>query len=209
MVKNRFGACFEVNLAGIGQKRVDGRAFISELKKRREKSKSAPPYKKISTSTNKYINHKPVRKHGAGFYALLPKNISLRKIKLEHLQRVSTLEPLYAQALKAGWFEHSEANVRNFISAAVRATRVSGDAVRIFVAITKRGLWHHVTQAQEDRAMEVLKRHRQKHPESFGLNFSSANSNDECNNPEQSARVGALMAEVLEGLGRIEKSEAN
>lgn len=36
------------------------------------------------------------------------------------------------------------------------------NAVRIFDGIVRRGLWHHITQEQEDWAVQVLKRYREK-----------------------------------------------
>jgi hypothetical protein len=88
---------------------------------------------------------------------------SLRNIRLADLQRVSRLKALYAQATAASWLTHSEANLRNFVAAAARATRVDGDAVRVFVGIVRRGLWHHLTIADEERAIAALKRERERH----------------------------------------------
>jgi hypothetical protein len=86
---------------------------------------------------------------------------TLRNIRLADLQRLSRLKVLYAQATAAKWHAHSEANLRNFVAAAARATHVDGDAVRVFVGIVRRGLWHHLTIADEDRAIAALKRERQ------------------------------------------------
>ena len=86
----------------------------------------------------------------------------LRDIKPDDLKRLSKLKMLYAQATKAKWLEPSEANFQNFVSAAVRATRTEGDSVRIFVSIVKKGLWKNITQAQEDRAREVIQKSRNK-----------------------------------------------
>jgi hypothetical protein len=52
----------------------------------------------------------------------------LRDIRIEDLRRLSRLKALYAQAVSQKWLAHSEANLRNFITAAARATRVDGDA---------------------------------------------------------------------------------
>ena len=90
------------------------------------------------------------------------KGRTLRRIKLVDLQRLSRLRALYAQATAAKWLAHSEANFRNFVAAAARATRVDGDAVRVFVGIVRRGLWHHLTIDDEDRALNALKRERER-----------------------------------------------
>ena len=87
---------------------------------------------------------------------------TLRNIRLADLQRLSRLRALYAQATAAKWLAHSEANLRNFVAAAARATRVDGDAVRVFVGIVRRRLWHHLTIADEDRAISALKRERDR-----------------------------------------------
>ena len=75
----------------------------------------------------------------------------------------------YRQAIEAKWLEPSEANVRNFVCAALRATRAGGRVGAIFVAIVQRRLWHHITQEQEDTALRVLRNYRDKHPKSFSL----------------------------------------
>jgi hypothetical protein len=87
---------------------------------------------------------------------------TLRNIKLADLRRLSRLKTLYAQATAERWLEHSEANLRNFIAAAARATRVDGDAVRIFVGIVRRGLWHHLSIEDENRATQALKREEER-----------------------------------------------
>jgi len=88
---------------------------------------------------------------------------TLKNITSDDLHRLSHLEELYKQATAAAWLPDCEANLRNFVAAAVRATRAgtacsestacsgSGDAVRIFVGIVRRGLWPNITQEQEDR----------------------------------------------------------
>jgi hypothetical protein len=83
---------------------------------------------------------------------------SLRSIRLDDLRRVSSVMSLYEEATRAGWLERSEANLRNFVAAAVRATQVRGDAARIFVTIVRRRLWHHITFEQEERAIQAIKR---------------------------------------------------
>ena len=83
---------------------------------------------------------------------------SLRNIQCEDLQRLSRLRVLFAQATAARWLVDSEANLRNFVAAAARATRVDGDSVKVFVAIVRKNLWHHLTCVDEDRAMAALNR---------------------------------------------------
>jgi hypothetical protein len=79
------------------------------------------------------------------------------------------LAELYRQAIAAKWLSPGEANLRNFLCAALRANRVSATPVRVFVGIVKKKLWHHVTQEQENRALHVLKRFRDRNPQAFSL----------------------------------------
>jgi hypothetical protein len=144
----------------------------------KEAGEFAPPYKQVhsirSTSTTNQKD-KPAFSGKTGFLSKKIEKPTLTNIQLEDLRRVPTLRELYQQAVAAKWLQHSEANLRNFISAAVRATRAGsvssktpgkprcgGDPVRIFVGIVKKQLWHHITQEQEDRAVQVLKRYRDK-----------------------------------------------
>jgi hypothetical protein len=99
-----------------------------------------------------------------------PGKPSIANIKLEDLLRFSRTEELYRQAVARGLVEHSEYQVLNWIAAAVRAkTAPNGDPVRIFMGIVRRGLWHHVTQQQEERARRALARYREVYPDAFRL----------------------------------------
>lgn len=79
-----------------------------------------------------------------------------KNIHTEDIRKPTRLRELYKQAAECGWVERSEAAWLNFAAAAVRANRVPGDSVRIFVGIVRRGLWHHVSAGDEDRARAVL-----------------------------------------------------
>lgn len=151
-ILNRFGACFRVRLShGTPAK----------------KTKFAPPIKNSKELHTNHKNNKPTEAVNAGFCIDLIKNPTLTDIQTEDLKRLGRLEQLYQQALERGWFAHSEFSIRNFVSAAARATRVAGNPAKVFVGIVKKRLWHHITQAQEDHAMSVLKRYREKHPGAF------------------------------------------
>ncbi len=169
-VLNRFGGCFVIALqhegeGGAAKRRVLHNSKCSRAAAGKSTNEFAPPYKKvlplrkISTTNQKY---NPAKGGEAGFLSKNSEKPTLKDIKPNDLHRLSRLEELYKQAVAANWLKHSEENLRNFIAAAVRATRVSGDAVRIFVGIVRRGLWHHITQDQEDRAVQALKRYREK-----------------------------------------------
>jgi hypothetical protein len=83
---------------------------------------------------------------------------SLSDVKPEDLRRLSRVEALYRQACQRGWLVPGEANRLNVFAAAVRAREVGRDPPRVFVTLLRRRLWHHVTQAQEDRARKALGR---------------------------------------------------
>jgi hypothetical protein len=93
---------------------------------------------------------------------------TLANVRLEDLLKLSRTEVLYRQAVASGRVNHSESQVLNWVAAAVRAKTVpNGDPVRIFMGIVIRGLWHHVTQEQEERARRALARYREVYPDAF------------------------------------------
>lgn len=94
---------------------------------------------------------------------------SLHHLRREDFFRLSRLEALYAQAVERGWIRASESMALNFIAAAVRAREVGEDPARMFVALIRRQLWHHITQAQEDHARRALNRYREDHPNRFRI----------------------------------------
>jgi len=174
-VLNRHGGCFVIALEQPEEGKAAKRRVSHSLKRSRSGAgrsaaakgtgKFAPPYKQVlpskSTSTTNQKDN-PALGGEAGVLSRKSRKPTLKDIKLDDLHRVSHLEELYKQATAAKWLPDCEANVRNFVAAAVRATRASGDAVRIFVGIVRRGLWHHITQEQEDRAAQALRRYRDK-----------------------------------------------
>ena len=130
----------------------------------------------------------------------------LHAIRPDDLRRTSSVLALYEQAAHAGWLERSESNRVNFVAAAVRAVQVRGDSVRIFVALVRRRLWHHITAAQEDRAAEAIKRftngpvHRVR---MAGAGANEARSRT-CSSAKQILGAHALDACRMAGLIRIE-----
>lgn len=130
-----------------------------------ECTQSAPPIQKPETP-NGSKNQKPATPTVAGVCTANREEVqgrpSLRDIKLADLQRLSRLKILYADATAAKWLSDSEANIRNFVAAAARATRVDGDPVRVFIGIVRKGLWHHLTGEDEDRASSALRRERER-----------------------------------------------
>lgn len=85
-----------------------------------------------------------------------------KNITREDLMRTSTVLMLFTQAVEVGWLTNTEANRLRFIAAAIRSKRVGVDPVKVFVAIVRRGLWHHITQQEEDQARASLVRYYSK-----------------------------------------------
>ncbi|MCI0538829.1 MAG: hypothetical protein L0Z50_26790 [Verrucomicrobiales bacterium] len=90
------------------------------------------------------------------------------------LRRLDRLEELHRQAVALRWISSSEANVLNFISAAVRARDVGQKPGALFVSLVRRGLWTHITQAQEEYARLALARCRERRPHAFSLSDATA-----------------------------------
>jgi len=101
---------------------------------------------------------------------------ALSRIVLEDFHRLSRLEALFFQAVQRGWVKPCEASALNFIAAAVRAREVGRDPARVFVAIVRRGLWHHITQTQEDYARTAFTRYRSEDPDRFSMPSSTHSS---------------------------------
>ncbi len=173
-VLNRWGGRFLVNLAGLAQTTK----AASEV--RGTRSEFAPPKKtKIfkNCTYNYQINNKPlVPRAESG--VCKENHINIRNILPEDLRKMTRLEKLYRQAIQARWLTPSEASLRNFVCAALRANRVSATPVRVFVGIVKKKLWNYITQEQENRALEVLKRFREKNPEAFSIEAKADTGGD-------------------------------
>lgn len=96
------------------------------------------------------------------------KEPSLKDIRAEDLCRLTRMEVLFWEAKRLGWISGSEMDAINMLAASIRARGVDGgDAVRIFAAIVRRGLWSHITCEEEDEARRVLARYREGVPQAF------------------------------------------
>jgi hypothetical protein len=156
LVMNRWGAKFIVNL---GEKLRPGRGDRPEF---------APP--SLTKIPYRSTYQRNAQCEYAGKTGVLTKRLpegqrpspTLKNILPEDLKQLPRLEELYRQAVQANWLQESEANLRNFVCAALRATRAGGRVGAIFVGIVKRGLWHHITGEQERRALAILARYRDR-----------------------------------------------
>ena len=117
------------------------------------------------------------------------------KIVPEDLKRMSRLMPIYQRAIKAGWLTHSEANLINFVGAAVQATRVRGNAVKTFINSVKNKRWFSITLANEDRAIQAIKNYRRKSPQSFEFERKTSLRKNE-NRVPQSGRAYVRQEQI-------------
>ena len=87
----------------------------------------------------------------------------IRDVKPIDLEQFGRTEKLYQQAAEQGLIQDSEAMFLNWISAAVRAKtcETATDRTKVFMGIVRRGLWKHITQAEEDRARAAIFKYRQ------------------------------------------------
>ena len=99
--------------------------------------------------------------------------VSIHNVKREDLESFARTEKLFFQATAKRLIEPTEVGAVNFLAAACKAKRVSGDAPRIFMGIVRRKLWHHITQADEDRAVAALRRYRAEDPGRFRSNVTT------------------------------------
>ena len=127
----------------------------------------SPPYKD-SLTPYRNENQKPRDSEPAGVSSkrveeggriLLPPTI--KDVKREDLEQFSRCSELYRQAVEAGWIAGSEAQRLNWFAAACRAksSKTVQDPVRTFVGIVRRGLWEHITQADEERARAAVNKY--------------------------------------------------
>lgn len=149
---NRDGAHFELNLAW--------RAVDSALRTGPIGGETAPPIGRLETPLD--LENQRASKSGVfigpDFGNVVPEDLS-------HLSR---MECLFRQAVDRGFLRGSEMDAMNFLGASIRARTVrAGDPVRVFVGIVRRGLWSHITCAEEERARAALARYREQAPFAF------------------------------------------
>lgn len=169
-VLNRLGGCFSVNLNfNLGAKPG---VIIAPQEPSRVAEFAPPPAVTHIYKNNKPINHYVEFKgeecsRKSGIFGVTHKHSTLTDIKPEDLREMPRLEALYRQAVARKWLPDCENSIRNFVGAATRSRQVEGNPVKIFVGIVKKGLWHHVTQAQEERGIRNLNCYRAKNPLAF------------------------------------------
>ena len=92
---------------------------------------------------------------------------NIRNVKLIDLKKPRRLQALYQEFVRVGELQPGEASAINFAAAAVRAGKLDlpdERRVKVFLGIIKRRLWGNITQAEEDRALSVIRRCREQEP---------------------------------------------
>ena len=193
---NRCGAFFEINLERKDSKRVihregSGGAVNSPAAERvpvdnslsslreiapqgiKNSGKIAPPIrdkKPYFVIRNQKPSAKAFSSSGVSTKQGREGKPTIRDVKLEDLMSFSRTEELYFQACRQGLVRQSEASKLEFIAAAVHAKSIKeGDSVRVFMGIVRKGLYHHLTQADEERARRALWKYRDETAEGKGL----------------------------------------
>ncbi len=129
----------------------------------------APPKEDLRTSIEKDQNQRthptaPLPEPSPGVFKSKP---NLNAVQLEDLRNFGRMEILFRQAVQRYGLAPVEAEVLNFIAAAVRAREIGRDPARVFVWMVRHRKWDHITQAQEDYARRALARYRQADSDRF------------------------------------------
>jgi hypothetical protein len=126
-------------------------------------SENARPSKHKELSLRRSDHQKPAQTAGpTGAYALKMRAPSLRDVKRIDLEDPSRLVGLFVQAERRGLIRRSDADKLAFLAAAEHAKRVGTKNVcGLFSSLVKRRLFSVVSQADEDKARQVLVRLRE------------------------------------------------
>lgn len=179
---NRDGAYFELNLSWGGGARVRSTPTVRRSRSaplvRKTGPRFAPPYERPGNYfvvKNQKASGRPERPAGVSSKRGREGEPTIRDVTVSDLQQFSRTEALYRQAVQAGMVTHSEASFLNWVAAAVRAkTGRARDPVRVFMGIVRRGLWHHLTSADEERARTAIAKYRAPLPPAVATFVASA-----------------------------------
>lgn len=161
--KSVLSACIEGSIQGVDNLKISP-SKIAPLPTKKC-SEIAPPYRDPKTS--KESRNQKTQSKASNTSGVFSKQLrqgrspNLFDVQMEDLKSFDRTEILYEQAVKLKIIENSESNLLNFVGAAVRAkTCESREPVRVFVGIIRKKLWHHITQADEDRARTAINKYR-------------------------------------------------
>lgn len=153
---NRWGLAVVVNLDhGFD----DGRGLrISPPPAALSTAKSPPPVTNKELST-RIENQKPGLGRAAGVSVRQEGEPDLRNVTVADLKEPRRLDGLYRQAVVVGIVSSAPADRLRWFAAAERALALgTANPCGFFVRLVRQGLWHHVTNGQEDAARLKLKR---------------------------------------------------
>ena len=120
---------------------------------------SPPPIVNKELSYRRSMNQKLGRGVGGEKEWVKKKRSRLKRVCMEDLREPQRLDCLYRAAVKSGIVRESPASRLQWFAAAEHATEAGErNPCGLFVAVYRRGLWHHITQAQEELARVKLKR---------------------------------------------------
>lgn len=116
--------------------------------------KTPPPLRNMNR-LRRSLNSKPVRpsRHGACAESEESPEITLRAVQLADLRSPNRLRVLFEEAVRAGFVRRCQADEFRFAAAAERALRLgTRNPAGFFATVIRRGLWHVISQADEDAA---------------------------------------------------------
>lgn len=151
LVMNRHGLAVRVNLDWAGP------AIGTPPRTTLSTTESPRPRETGISSSRRSENQKLGAPSPTGVRKRTGSGPSLARVRREDLADIKRLCQLFKQAEARGWVGRSEAERLKFFAAAEHARRFARKTAEgLFVAVVKRGLWHHLTLTDEDAARRAV-----------------------------------------------------
>lgn len=100
---------------------------------------------------------------------------TLKRLGMEDLRDIARTLVIFGEAAERGFVRNTEADRLKVVGAAERAMRVgTKNACGLFFELIRSNLWHHINQAEEERARRRLQRHAFGNDGSGGLQMPKA-----------------------------------
>lgn len=193
-VMNRYGLAVRLNLAWEGplqKRRTPPRPALST-------TQSPRPRETGISSSGRSENQELGSPNPPGVRKRTGRGPSLSRVLATDLRDPKRLLLLLEQARKRGYIGGSESERLKFFAAAEHARRYARKSVEgLFVSVVRRGLWHHLTLADEDRARRAVKDAPTRCPERRAEPISASASMD-----KESAAV--IRERVLRSLRSVD-----
>lgn len=193
---NRYGSLVTVNLAW----KDDPPSVLQSPPPARHNGHGLPPPNK-NTELLRIKNQKP-RPAAAG---VCTTRLKLGPPDLRHVVPADLADParlavLHEQARKASFLSGTEADRLSFYASAEHAKAVGSTNIPgLFAAAVRRRLWSFVTQADENRAMEILRRYEYEDINRPIVARDILSLQSDCGATE---RIGVLISRLLPQVGR-------